>query len=141
MGAIEEARAKSKEDRKAFLRRIEENRRGFKVISDQMEEEVFPCLVNATPVDYNKWITGYIKRGGKPSHAYDYPAGNHLMIATYDIQLMPLYGSSSLNIIVPEGITIKTPEGLGHSNLYFMAGFHCRGGFVPVFSDTRELTD
>ena len=87
--------------------------------------------------DYHRWLIGYVERGGKPTHYYDYdtPSGE-TFIAFADFDLGDgLYGASSINIIIPEGIRFIGGN-QGHCNLYYMDGFRHSGHFVPVYKDT-----
>jgi hypothetical protein len=101
------------------------------------DEVMFPHLRQASVDDYKKWLAGFLKTDGLPSHYYDYPFNKtDWYVATSDLEIFPLYGSASVNIIVPAGITVSD-TGLGHNNLYFMKDFSTRGHFVPVFKDTQ----
>lgn len=99
--------------------------------------QVRPNIRRANPQDYERWLTGYLEAGGTISHAYDYPMTGDFCVALRDLTLPALYGSSSISIIVPEGITISAPEGLGHCKLYHL-GSPCwvEGGWVPIYTNT-----
>ena len=94
--------------------------------------------------DYLLWLQGYIKRGGKPTHFYDYPfsqmdfryASRPLVIdSDYE------YGSSSREIIVARNVqTDRTNPagpfgGWAHTQVYFMHGYRTNKSIVPVYSD------
>lgn len=82
---------------------------------------------------YIEWLEGYVEGGGSVTHAYKYrwPGG---LMAKRDCTITPLYGSSSVTVIVPKGVNVKI-EALGHNEVYFMDGFVALGDFVPVYSD------
>lgn len=87
--------------------------------------------------DYKKWLAGFIKKGGEPTHFYDYPMKGSLddwLVATADFELVPLYGANSLHIIVLNGVKFKGGD-LGHTELYFMDGFEKRASCIPVYAD------
>jgi len=87
--------------------------------------------------DYRNWLAGFLEKGGKPTHCYDYPMERGLdewKVALNDFQIVPLFGTESLNIIVPDEIKFLGGEP-GHNNLYFMDSFSCFGVWVPVYSD------
>lgn len=87
--------------------------------------------------EYVAWLKGYLAiEGNDITHAYDYrfPVDS-MRVPTSDISLPPLYGAFGLSLIVPVGITVKTPDGRGHSNLYYMDGFRVDGGFVPAYTN------
>lgn len=91
----------------------------------------------ATPEEYSFWLRGYMLAGNEPTHSYDYPMPAGFYVAIGDIALPPLYGARSISIIVPSGIAVTFgPLGIGHSNLYFLDGYTCAAGRVPVYSDT-----
>lgn len=94
-------------------------------------------LRQARVEDYKNWLAGFLEKGGKPTNCYEYPMEPGLddwKVALNDFQISPLFGTESLNIIVPSGIKFLGGE-LGHNNLYFMDGFSCFGGWAPVYSD------
>ena len=136
MSIIEEMRAKDKikqAEHDKEMRKFESEHRKQK---EFMRIKVFPCLRTARALDYNKWLQGFIKAEGSPTHVYDYPLPSYFYVATGDVSLPALHGASSVSVIVPTGITVKTPDGLGHGNLYIMDGFAQVGGIVPIYSDT-----
>lgn len=140
---IEEARARSRKQHSDWefeQRRLmaeSERTRGL------FARDVLPHLRQARAQDYSLWIAGYLAGGGKITHAYDRPfsRADDWFVAFRDFTLMPLYGALSVNIIVPEGITVVCPDP-GHSKLYFLDGFTVGipgqhfSVSVPVFSDT-----
>ena len=75
---------------------------------------------------------------GSITHCYDYPwiRWEWLILTKSGGFLRPLYGSRSITLIVPEGLTINIRH-TGHSRVFFMDGFTCMGGVVPIFSDTN----
>ena len=94
-------------------------------------------LRQAKVKDYKNWLAGFLEKGGKPTHCYDYPLEGGMedwKTACSDFRIIPLFGADSLNIIVPKGIEFLGGE-LGHNNLYFMDGFSCLDGWVPIYSD------
>lgn len=113
---------------KRWEREYRERQRLFNV-------QVRPHLRRAKPKDYRAWLEGWVEAGGEISHYYDYSLPSDFYVATSDLKLPPLYGASSISVIVPPGITITFEEGLGHSNLYFMDGFDHEGYCVPAYSN------
>lgn len=94
-------------------------------------------LRQAKVKDYKNWLAGFLERGGKPTHCYDYPLERGMeewKVALSDFQIVPLFGADSLDIIIPKGIKFLGGE-LGHTNLYFMDGFSHAGSWVPIYSD------
>ncbi|MDY6966736.1 MAG: hypothetical protein SVM80_12370 [Halobacteriota archaeon] len=92
-------------------------------------------LRRATEVDYVEWLFGYIQNGGKPTHYYDYELPRRdFYVATQDFEIRPLYGSSSVSIIVPKNINFLGGE-LGNNKIYLLKGYECLGGWVPVYKD------
>lgn len=103
----------------------------------QANSKMFPALRKASRIDYMTWLKGYVAQGREPTHVYDYPFDrwDNFYMAERDFEVIPLYGSSSINIIVPEGI--KVSGSCGHNELFFMDGFKtCDYGIVPIFEDT-----
>ena len=131
MGIIADMRRKQKEKDAAWNRNIAEYNRSMGIFDKEVRL--------ATASQYNEWIAGFIANGGQPTHCYDYPMSNQrFYVAMKDFKLLALFGSRAINVIVPKGIEVKSDD-LGHSHLYFMDGFTCRGGFVPIFEDTEEV--
>ena len=94
-------------------------------------------LVGARIEDYVAWLEGYIKNGNLPTHSNDYPMSRvigEFFIATNDIEISALYGTSAINIIVPEKVKFLGGE-LGHNNIYLLDGYKHLGYFVPLYSD------
>jgi hypothetical protein len=93
---------------------------------------------------YLEWLAGYVKRGGKPTHFYDYPfrdfryAASGTLIVESDYE----FGANSREIIVARNVEARrtNPAGVfggwAHTGLYFMHGYRTnKPGFVPVYSD------
>jgi len=94
-------------------------------------------LRQASIEDYRNWLAGFLEKGGKLTHCYEYLIERGLddwKVALKDFQISPLFGTESLNIIVPSGIKFLGGE-LGHNNLYLMDDFSCIGSWVPIYSD------
>jgi len=95
--------------------------------------------------DYVLWLQGYVKRGGKPTHFYDYPvrrADFRYASSTVTVDSDYEYGARSRNIIVANGVTTERTRpagpfgGWAHTHLYFMHGFRTSDPhWVPVYSD------
>jgi hypothetical protein len=138
--AAREQRVRDEIEWERSQREREERRRVQEALLDR---DVRPYIRPATARDYNRWLRGYLEASGRITHAYDYPFDRlGMCVAVADFTLPPLYGSSSLDIIVPAGITVVCPDP-GHNKLYFMDGFRKGIGgqhfsvSVPVFSDTE----
>lgn len=96
-------------------------------------QNIRPKLRRATARDYRKWLEGWAEKEGETTHHYDYNLRDSWYVAKADMHLPRYYGSSSVQIIVPEGITVTFTDGLGHNNLYFMEDFDQAGGWVPTY--------
>jgi len=101
--------------------------------TDDKTELVNARVRDAIPSDYKAWLMGYLKRGGKITQRYDYEMPARWYVAKGDIELEPLHGANSVNIIIPQGLNAWHPLGLGHCNLYFMKEFDQIGGWVPLY--------
>lgn len=98
----------------------------------------------ATLTQYLLWLDGFIKKGGRPSHYYDYPFANaRLTYALGDVMVDSgaEYGAFSRHIIVPCGLDARCTNpsasfnGWGHTDLFFMDGYRTNSLEVPVYSD------
>jgi hypothetical protein len=101
-------------------------------------ERMLDYLRPAEVGEYESWLKGYMDRGGKPSHFYDYPTPtDRLYVASRDFTIKPLYGSMSIRVIVPKHITVTGNP--GHSSVYLMEGFTMLNAhpWVPCYSDTH----
>jgi hypothetical protein len=113
--------------------RLERDRQASSLMA-KARENLFPCLREATVSEYQSWLAGFIKNGGRPTHCYQYPMPSSFKVAKRDFETISLFGSQSVEIIVPVGVNFFD-DGLGHCNLYLMNGFKVIGGWVPVYSD------
>jgi len=100
----------------------------------------------ATLEQYLAWLNGYIKRGGKPTHFYDYPIGRlrfrYAVGAPLIVDSDREFGAGGRSVIVARGVTAErtNPAGLfggwAHTRLYFMDGYRSNDpGIVPVYSN------
>lgn len=90
-------------------------------------------LSPATPLDYARWLAGYIRQGGELTHSYDYDLPRSFFVATGNLHLPALYGSRAVSVIVPRGVEVTFDE-IGHNALYFMDDFRVEGSLVPLYS-------
>ena len=109
---------KARQDYK-YVRNIDEEKRIY-------NRDILPKLRQATLEDYTNWLAGYIFKGGKIEHCrsrgldlYNY------YVATENIIMVPLTGSSAINIIIPSNIDITIPEHNTHNNFFFMLDYTC----------------
>lgn len=89
----------------------------------------------ASPEEYRNWLRGYIEKGGKITHVYDYKMPNFFYVAQDSFDVKPLYGASSICIIVPENINLSiSKEGTGHNSIYYMKDYNTNYNyFVPLY--------
>lgn len=98
-------------------------------------------LRTASKLDYVEWLDSYKEiTNMQPTHEYDYKFPTEsFYVAIKDFTIEPLYGSASLNIIVPEHVMV-TGE-LGHTNLYLHGHRpEAVGFFVPHYNDLDSTT-
>ena len=108
--------------------------------------------------NYELWLDGYIKKGGKITHYYDYDFIGEAMILTNKgikseisphiittdkpIMISAKYGADSEHILFVNGVKdIFIPKNIGHNNYYFMDDFTQIGGFVPCYKDMKQFND
>ncbi len=94
----------------------------------------------ATADEYDAWLRGYRKRGGRVTHYRDWPMHHHYYVMLSDPGWIPkLYGANSVEVIVPRGVMSPAAlsGGTGHSQFFFMDGFKVVGGGVESFTDAR----
>lgn len=105
--------------------------------------KMFSNCVRATEKDYTKWLHAYIVNGGKPTHLYNQFSNqrydedhrqweNSWYLAKNDFEVVPLYGSTSANIIVPFGISFSGQD-FGHNNFFLWDGLKTNNGYVPFY--------
>ena len=120
---------------------------------DRLRKEfIGRCLRPATVGEYSQFLVGYLERGGKITtwlmdenleDAMKNPFRNLrdpylIWLAPTDFLLPAYCGSSSLRIIIPAGVEVDMPDGVGHSSLYFMKDFTVFGlEHVLMFKDVR----
>jgi len=99
---------------------------------------------SASIEDYVLWLQGYVKRGGRPTHFYDYPfsrAGFRYASTPLTVDSDYEYGSSSREIIVARNVATDRTNptgpfgGWAHTQVYFMHGYRSNKTIVPVYSD------
>jgi len=108
----------------------------------QMEaakQDMFPYLKEKGAKLYAKWLKKHLEDGGDISHVYNYNMPD-IYTAKKGCSTVPLYGASSISIIVPSGVEVDTSAGLGHINIYYMDDViedRDRAWFVPLYSDIK----
>ena len=90
------------------------------------------CLP-ARPIDYTNWLRG---NKYKITHVYNYNIPNNFYVAYTDMTVVALHGANSINIIVPENVSVSI-KSLGHINVYYMKDFKNIGGWIPVYLNAR----
>ncbi|RJO62633.1 MAG: hypothetical protein C4542_03025 [Dehalococcoidia bacterium] len=137
MGIIEQARRDHRiqiaQEHREWQERERQWDKDHKERADAFKSNILPHLRPATVNDYRKWIVGFISNGGTVTHHYDYDMPDDVYIALDSFEITPLYGASSINVIVPAGIEVNGDA--GHSNLYFMDGFKARGSWIPAYNN------
>lgn len=98
-------------------------------------DKLMAKLRRGTSEEYASWLKGYLKAGGCITDSYDYETTKlRFFVATDHIKLVPLYGVDSLEIIVPEGLTVQGKG--GHIDIFLMDGFTSnKTKWTPLFSD------
>ncbi len=94
----------------------------------------------AAPKDYKKWLDGFIKKGGKPAHYYDFPISlviKRFYVAVEDFEVSPLHGAYAISILVPKKIEFFGGE-LGDIALYFYDGFRSTEEFVSAYQSLKS---
>lgn len=99
-------------------------------------DELLPSLRHASSKDYKKWLSGFVEKGGNPTHYYNYRMPSEFYVASKDFAMFPLYGAGTLYIIVPIGVSVDISEGLGHCTLFYMDEYEYKGHWIPVYEDT-----
>lgn len=130
----------------------ESNHDGERAARLRQREDLLTYMRRAQKWEYDAWLTGFMKRGGLPTHFYDYamPVANWF-VPLIDCPVTPLYGSMSINIVFPKGIRFQGGD-TGHNNVFITTdqdefvfqGFHdsrphSRPHVVPVYTDTEVL--
>lgn len=103
---------------------------------DAAKNTMMSHLRAATITDYLDWLSAYsIVNSSVFTHRYDYSFYRaDFYVALNDFTITPLYGASSINIIVPEHVTVHGD--VGHNQLYLHGEKPTEvGGCVPYFSD------
>lgn len=117
-----------------YQRQLGEQIRKAREVADAFRRNFLPHLPVALPINYARWLVGFIRNGGQPTHFYDYELPSNFYLATFSFGLPPLYGSDSVNLIVLPGVQIKY-DSLGHSHLFHLSDSSTDGEspFVPVY--------
>lgn len=108
------------------------------------ESGLFECrLEPATVNDWARFLMAHIKRGGKPTHRYDYPfRRSGIFIAKFGGFIIRGSGVNAINVIAPRGVEVtRIGEGIDHGNTYHMDGSGRTPGWVPIYPDVEEGID
>lgn len=133
--AIREARERARRETVDFKeRRVQQKRQHERLMIAKYA--MLQSFRTANKRDYELWLAGYLEAGGKITHVYDYPWGRRDWYAPVadNVELIPLYGATSIQIIVPAGMTVSGDG--GHSLIFWMDGFRAPR-VVPLFSDIK----
>lgn len=118
----------------------------------RQREDLLTYMRRAEKWEYDAWLTGYMKQGGAPTHFYEYvmPVANWF-VPLIDFMVTPLYGSLSINIVVPQAIRFQGGA-TGHNTLFVATAEgeflgqefhdsrpHPQPRWVPVYEDTEVL--
>ncbi|QQG45909.1 MAG: hypothetical protein HYY55_02925 [Candidatus Niyogibacteria bacterium] len=115
------------------------SRINFSAAENVRKKLVLSSMSKANAVEsYKTWLRGFLERGGRLTNSYNYPMPSVFFVAKEDFVMIPLYGSSSINVIVPANIHFLGGS-LGHSGLFLTDKFEVVGGTgrVPIYSDIR----
>lgn len=134
---IEQARIQEMQEHDAFIA----EQSSILAVSQEQVRSAKSWLDNcrvAELSDYLVWLKGYVDNGGEITHCYDYPFSRWASwrLAINDLEITPLFGANSFNIIIPKGVNCNIDE-VGHNVIYFIDGFIVGGAgrVVPIFSD------
>jgi hypothetical protein len=113
--------------------------------SSRLRAEFLSRCRPALAADYSAWLSGYVRKGGRPSHRYDYsmPDRDWCVLEEKPSGVPSLYGALSLNVIVPDWLDFRPDDvprtfgrgQCGHSTFYFMRDYAIVGDWVPTFTD------
>lgn len=120
-----------------------------KIFSRQRHYVYKHNLILATINDYNNWLSKFFVKNPTANFSshYDRPFNKNakFLVATEDIiNLEPGFGSGSINIIVPEGITVHHAAGLfTHNEIFYIKDgtTECERNWVPSYTDTTKISD
>jgi hypothetical protein len=131
--AIREARERSRREAAALQERRAQQEREYEQLI-MAKYALLRSFRTARRRDYKQWLIGYLEAGGNITHIYDYPWGrwDWYVPVEDNVELIPLYGSTSIQIIVPVGMTVYGDG--GHSLIFWMDGFRAPR-VVPIFGD------
>ena len=99
-------------------------------------------LVEATGIDYHKWLFGFLEKEVGQVAYYDIDfdiASKYRMYVAKDDISKPLYllGAGSIEIIVPRGIYVADGE-WGHTTLYRMEGYTTNRYTAVIYRDSSR---
>jgi len=104
-------------------------------------EPMLDALISAPKGLYELWLHAYLTQGGEPTIIYNYPSERWEFQTTgeRELEIFPLYGAASQNIVFRPGSMPITSGELGHNSLWWFdsKGIACCSGAVPIFSDTE----
>ena len=92
---------------------------------------------------YEKWLNGYLEKGGKITHWYNHSTemeSSRWIIFERSTSFGDGSQPSDINIIALEGVKISivnssSGEPLGPNSIFFMDNFTHKGNWVPIFMD------
>ncbi len=114
--------------------------------ADLEQAELLKYCRNATREEYQEWLTGYLRKGGKVTHPREgkFRYGSIKVLVAKPAYIPELYGANSVDIIVPKNVDLhpnelrRTFHGVsGHNSIFFMRDFVAVSGWVESFADVR----
>jgi hypothetical protein len=126
----DDAKIKEAAQRLEIERRHKEMDAQTKTAKERLTSYCIPVDVR----EYSKWLKEYLAIGGEITCVYDYPM-DRIYMATADFELLPLYGASSVSLILPRGIKIIGEH--GHIEVFDFNTMTPWSGRVPLYSNVK----
>lgn len=135
LDALDAAEAQARREREEFQQQMEEHQARTRQADLLLRHEVMPNVQPTTVAEYAAFVVGYLKGGGTISYARDRALRTgRYYTALRSFTLPPLFGAQSINVLVPEGVTVVR-GGRGHSAVLYMDGYRLDGAGLEMFAD------
>ena len=103
------------------------------------EQELFLSHCQpATALEYLAWLLGYLSKGGRVTHEYDYEFPEHrwVVLCERPAKVPQLYGARARCVVVPRRLDFAPDDvgDAGHSKFFFMDGYQVSNDrFIPSY--------
>jgi len=143
MNSVHYNKTKSRVQREHEIQILIERDKDLKFLEEINEPRTMRTLRESLPVVlattelYAFWMRGFLAKGGKPTHHYDYDMPDNFVLAKRSFECPEFYGADSIKIIVPKGLFVQ-PK--GSCSAFYLDGLMASStSYVPMYNDIAMM--